>query len=140
MYTLLEALTDDVNQKAFNSLSIGAAAASHQWPLGRGMLRLVQLTSKQMEVSLPPETEALFSDFETRLWRHQDRGALKSQYPHFAHSMKHGEGQEIELDAFLRRFDGLEITPELELESESESKSKSEWEESTDRGVEESSE
>jgi len=110
MYTLLEALDDEENRDAFVSLSIAAKAASHRWALGKGMLRLVQLTAKQMEVSLPPETEALFSDFEAKLWRHQDRKALSSQYPHFTHSMKRGQVDEIELDTFLERFDDMQVS------------------------------
>ncbi|KAJ5782321.1 hypothetical protein N7457_004095 [Penicillium paradoxum] len=114
MYTLLESLDNQASRDAFVSLSIAAKAASHRWALGRGMLRLVQLTSKQMEVTLPPETEALFSDFEAQLWRHQDRKALSSQYPNFVHSMNRGKGEEFELDVFLEKFDDLQVTPELE--------------------------
>jgi hypothetical protein len=118
MYTLLEALDEEENRDAFVTLSIAAKAASHRWALGKGMLRLVQLTAKQTKVSLPPETEALFSDFETTLWRHQDRKALSSQYPHFAHSMKGGQVDEIELDSFLERFDDMQVTRDSTLDSE----------------------
>ncbi|KAJ5325685.1 uncharacterized protein N7506_008787 [Penicillium brevicompactum] len=109
MYTLLEDLSDDANRRAFISLTIAAKAASHRWVLAKGMLRLVQLTSIQTGVSLPPETDALFSDFEARVWTSQDRRALSSQYPHFTHSMKRGEVGEVELDAFLEKFDDLHI-------------------------------
>jgi hypothetical protein len=117
MYTLLENLDDEESCDAFVTLSIAAEAASHRWALGKGMLRLVQLTAKQMKVLLPPETEALFSDFEAKLWRHQDRKALSSQYPHFTHSMKRGEVDEIDMDTFLERFDDMQVTRESSVES-----------------------
>lgn len=112
MYTLLDDLDQQASRDAFVSLSIAAKAASHRWALGRGMLRLVQLTAKQMQVTLPPETKALFSDFEAHLWRYEDRKALSSQYPNFAHSMNRGKTEEFELDTFLEKFDNLQMAPE----------------------------
>lgn len=120
MYTLLEDLSEDANRRAFISLTIAAKAASHRWVLASGMLRLVQLTSINTGVSLPPETEALFSDFEAKVWTHQDRRALSSQYPHFTHSMKRGGVDEVELDTFLEKFDDLHVkrTSRLSVKSE----------------------
>lgn len=109
MFTLLPHLGDNVkNCKAFTSLSIAAKASSNRWSLGKGMLRLFQVTSKQMEIKLPPETDALFTDFATT-WSREDRKILNSQYPNFINSMKGGQVDEIELDMFLNKFDDLHI-------------------------------
>lgn len=118
MYTLLDSLSDEENQEAFLALSIAAEAASHRWVLARGMLRLVQLRSIQMEVSLPSKAEALFSDFEARVWTHQDRKALSSQYPQFSHSTKRSEVDKYDLDTFLEKFDDLHVTRKSSEESD----------------------
>jgi hypothetical protein len=118
MYTLLEALDDEGNRDAFVSLTIAAKAASHRWALGRGMLRLVQVTAKQMKVTLPLETEGLFSDFEAKLWRQEDRKALSSQYPYLTHSVKGGPVDGIELDTFLEKFDDLQVMQDSSSKSE----------------------
>jgi hypothetical protein len=90
-------------------LSIAAKAFSNRWSLGKGMLRLFQVTSKQMEIKLPTETDALFTDFETNTWSREDRKILSSQYPNFINSMKGGQVDEVELDMFLNKFDDLHL-------------------------------
>ncbi|OOQ84351.1 C6 transcription factor [Penicillium brasilianum] len=108
MFTLLPLLEDEEkNRKAFTSLSIAAKSFSNRWSLGKGMLRLFQVTSKQMEIKLPPETDALYTDFETNAWSREDRKILNSQYPNFINSMKGGQVDDIELDMFLTKFDDL---------------------------------
>lgn len=110
MFTLLPYLEDDErNCRAFTSLSIAAKAFSNRWSLGKGMLRLFQVTSKQMEIKLPTETDALFTDFETNTWSREDRKILSSQYPNFINSMKGGQVDEVELDMFLNKFDDLHL-------------------------------
>jgi hypothetical protein len=110
MFTLLPYLEDNErNCKAFTSLSIAAKAFSSRWSLGKGMLRLFQVTSKQMEIKLPTETDALFTDFETNTWSREDRKILSSQYPNFINSMKGAQVDEVELDMFLNKFDELHL-------------------------------
>jgi hypothetical protein len=110
MFTLLPYLEDDErNRKAFTSLSIAAKAFSNRWSLGKGMLRLFQVTSKQMEIKLPTETDALFIDFETNVWSREDRKILSSQYPNFINSMRGGQVDDVELDMFLNKFDDLHL-------------------------------
>ncbi len=75
------------------------------------MLRAVQLTARQMAVSLPPETDALFTDFES-LWTAQDRESLSSLYPNFAVSMGAVKDEAVELDKFLAKWDALDISDE----------------------------
>lgn len=113
MFTLLDDLDDEKSRVAFVSLSIAAKALAHRWSLGKGMLRLFQVTSKQMEVKLPSETDALFTDFAHN-WGAEDRKALNSQYPNFTNSMKQGQVDEIELDMFLAKFDDLHLASEDE--------------------------
>ncbi|KAJ5938124.1 hypothetical protein N7454_004466 [Penicillium verhagenii] len=115
MFTLLGDMEEEGSRAAFVSLSVAAKAFANRWPLGKAMLRLVQVTAKQMQVSLPVETEALFTDFEKRLWTSEDRKLLSSQYPNFAHSMKRGEVDEVEMDAFLEKFDECYLDDEDEV-------------------------
>lgn len=113
MFTLLDHLEEEQNCEAFISLITAAGAFSQHWPLGKGMLRLFQVTSKQMEVKLPPEAEAVLTDFEMT-WSPEDRKVLSSQYPNFANSTKRGEVDEIELDMFLAKFDDLHLADDEE--------------------------
>lgn len=64
-----------------------------------------------MGIQLPPETDALFTDFEYS-WGPEDREALSSQYPNFVNSVKRGQVDEIELDMFLAKFDNLYLPPD----------------------------
>lgn len=111
MFTLLEDLDEEKSRDAFVILSIAAKAFTHRWSLGKGMLRSIQLTSKRMGIQLPPETDALFTDFEYS-WSSEDREALSSQYPNFANSVKRGQVDEIELDKFLAKFDNIYLPPD----------------------------
>lgn len=113
MFTLLDYLDEEKSSEAFTSLSVAAKAFSHRWSLGKGMLRVFQVTSNQMEVKLPPETDALFTDFQID-WTPEDRKVLSSQYPNFANSVKCGQVDDIEMDAFLAKFDDLYLPPDPE--------------------------
>ncbi|KAJ6145391.1 hypothetical protein N7470_009286 [Penicillium chermesinum] len=117
MFTLLSELDEKENSDAFVSLCVAAKSNANLWALGKGTLRLVQVTAKQMEVTLPPETDALFIDFETRFWSAEDRKVFNSQYPNYGLTMKRAERDEIELDAFLAKFDDLYVTEVAENES-----------------------
>lgn len=119
MFTLLHDMETEASREAFVSLSVAAKGFANRWLIGKAMLRLVQVTAKQMEVELPSETDALFIDFETRVWGREDRASLSSQYPNFAHSMRGGESDEVEMDAFLAKFDHMYVEDE-ETTSESE--------------------
>lgn len=128
MFTLLDHLEEESSREALVRLSVAAKAFSHRWPLGKGMLRLFQVTSRQSGIVLPPETDAIFTDFEARFWTSVDREVFSSQYPNFANSMKHGAVDDIELDSYLAKFDDLHISvddeerpiAESEVESEEE--------------------
>lgn len=87
LFTLLEDLDDPMNREAFTSLSIVAKVASRRWALGKGMLRAVQVTARKIEVSLPPEIDVHFSDFEKQSWGAKDRPELSSSYRHTIYSV-----------------------------------------------------
>jgi len=109
LFTMLEDLNDPMNREAFTSLSVAAKAASRRWALGKGMLRAVQVTARKMEVTLPPEIDVLFSDFEKQSWGPKDRRELSSSYPNFAVSIGSVQTDEVELDKFLEKWDALNI-------------------------------
>lgn len=116
LFTLLEDLDDPLNREAFTSLSVVAKVASRRWPLGKGMLRAIQVTARKMEVSLPPEIDVLFSDFEKQSWGAKDRRELSSSYPNFAVSIGSVQTDEVELDKFLEKWDALDISDSGEVD------------------------
>lgn len=109
LLNMLAGLGDKDNWEPFVTLCIAAKAHANHWGIGRATLRLVQVTAKQMGVDLPPETEALFKEFETKVWSAEDRKVISSQYPNYARPIKRGEMDEHELDAFLDKFDDLYV-------------------------------
>ncbi|KAB8068205.1 hypothetical protein BDV29DRAFT_184942 [Aspergillus leporis] len=111
LFTLLEALDAPENRKAFIELCIFARAISRRFALGKGIMRMIQVTASQAQVSLPEETDALFLDFETQTWRDKDSQAFSSFYPHFSTVIRQGKAREtdISMDRFLEKWDGLSI-------------------------------
>ncbi|KAB8260933.1 hypothetical protein BDV32DRAFT_43757 [Aspergillus pseudonomiae] len=111
LFTLLEALDSLENQKAFTELCIFARAMSRRFRLAKGILRMIQVTAQQTEVSLPPETDALFLDFETQTWRNDDSQSFSSFYPHFSTVIRQGNARqpEVSMDRFLEKWDNLNI-------------------------------
>ncbi|RMJ28952.1 Transcription factor [Aspergillus sp. HF37] len=69
LFTLLEALDDNDNRTAFVQLCIVSRSFARRWAVAKGMLRLVQLSAKQMGVDLPPEASTLFESVESKVWR-----------------------------------------------------------------------
>lgn len=106
LFTLLEGFDTAENRQAFVELCIAQRALSRLWALGKGVLRAVQLTARQMELPLPPETEALFADFEGLAWSESDSDRFSSMYPNFALSIRQtNPNDEVELDRFLQKWD-----------------------------------
>ncbi|OKL57428.1 hypothetical protein UA08_07042 [Talaromyces atroroseus] len=48
MFTLLDALDDDSNRKAFTELAVVTRACAHRWMLSKGILRMIQLNAAKM--------------------------------------------------------------------------------------------
>lgn len=127
LFTLLEDIDNPESGAAFADVCIVLRAIGRRWQLAKGALRLVQLTAKQMNIDLPAATKSFFRDFETELWKEDDRERFSSAYPNFAVSIKEkrdGVG-EAELDNFLEKWDNLTLddeaqaskTPETDRES-----------------------
>ncbi|OJJ05012.1 hypothetical protein ASPVEDRAFT_829340 [Aspergillus versicolor CBS 583.65] len=112
LYTLLGALDSLDNRNAFTELCILARSFSRQFPLGKGIMRMLQLTAKQMQLSLPEETDSLFSEFAAENWTEKDREAFSSFYPHFQTVIRNGPTRpdDLALDRFLEKWDKLTIS------------------------------
>ncbi|KAL4890685.1 hypothetical protein BDV59DRAFT_183979 [Aspergillus ambiguus] len=111
LFTLLEELDDPHNRNAFVELCIIGRAFSRRFPFAKGTLRMVQVSARETKVSLPAETDALFTDFEAQSWRENDAQGFSSFYPHFSTVIRHGhERQEGDtMDQFLEKWDGLTL-------------------------------
>jgi hypothetical protein len=116
MFTLLEALDSPRNCAAFIELCIVARAFARRFPLAKGILRMIQLSANQMQIVLPAETDALFTDFETRSWEGKDRHTFSTFYPNFATAVRQGAAREgdVSMDRFLEKWDNLAITDSKE--------------------------
>ncbi|KAF4170547.1 hypothetical protein CNMCM8694_004124 [Aspergillus lentulus] len=118
MFTLLEALDspDHRNRAAFIELCIVARAIARRFPLAKGILRMIQLSANQMQVVLPAETDALFTDFETRSWEGKDRHTFSTFYPNFVTAVRQGAAREgdVSMDRFLEKWDSLAISDSKE--------------------------
>ncbi|KAJ6111848.1 hypothetical protein N7523_007909 [Penicillium sp. IBT 18751x] len=106
--TLLEDLDNPESQKAFVNLCIASKAAARRWPIGKAMLRAIQMAAKELGVTLPSETDALFSDLEGK-WTSRKAEDISSLYPNFAIYLRSKKNDEAELDRFLEKWDALHI-------------------------------
>lgn len=128
LFVLLDELENPSNRRAFTDLCSVAKALSKQWFLMRGILRMLQITAKQMHISLPPETEPLLQDFEINLWRQEScRRRLSSAFPNFSllfqrvTGIRGGLHEPIDLDRYLEKLDevsNLEGLSKLEIKHE----------------------
>jgi len=110
MFTLLPCLDDPANRVAIGDLAHAARSFAHRWSLGKGMLRIFQVTARQKKISLPAKARSNLVKFEANNWSLDDGKKFRSQYPNFANSMKRGEVDEVELDKFLAKFDAMYFT------------------------------
>ncbi|KKK14586.1 hypothetical protein P175DRAFT_0443092 [Aspergillus ochraceoroseus IBT 24754] len=112
LFALLPALDSVENRNAFIELCILSRSFSRRFPLGKGIMRMLQLSASQMKVSLPEETGVLFSAFEAESWTEKDRQAFSSFYPHFASVIQHGplRKDDVAMDRFLEKWDNLTIS------------------------------
>jgi hypothetical protein len=106
--TLLEGLDIPENRKTFVGLCISSKAYARRWQIGKAMLRALQLAANELKVTLPSETDALFSDLE-RTWTSKDTEDISSLLPNFAISLRSDKNDEVELDKFLEKWDALQI-------------------------------
>ncbi|KAF9887267.1 hypothetical protein FE257_010395 [Aspergillus nanangensis] len=109
LFILLEDLDDPVNRTTFVDLCIIARAFSRRFAFAKGTLRMVQVSASQMQVSLPKETDALFTDFETQAWREKDAQKFSSLYPHLPSLVSKGRQEDDTMDHFLEKWDNLKL-------------------------------
>lgn len=111
LFMLLDDLGSEPRRAAFVELCVAARAASRRFKLGKGILRLVQLTAKQMEVDLPPEMAKLFQEFEAKSWGSKEAQHYSSQYPHILAAIEHDklDPGTLALDALLEKWEGLDL-------------------------------
>ncbi|KAJ5742688.1 uncharacterized protein N7511_011089 [Penicillium nucicola] len=83
-HTLLDDLDNPESRKAFTNLCLASKATARRWPLGRALLHELHVAAKKLKVTLPSETDALFSDIE-------DNWSIRSK-----------RSNEPELDTFLK--------------------------------------
>ncbi|KAL4974630.1 hypothetical protein BDW66DRAFT_161074 [Aspergillus desertorum] len=112
LYALLGALDSAENRTAFTELCTTARTFSKRYPFAKGIMRMLQLTAKQMQVTLPEETDALFSSFSAETWSDKDREGFSSFYPHWETVIRNGPTRQddVVLDRFLQKWDKLTIS------------------------------
>ncbi|OJJ95245.1 hypothetical protein ASPACDRAFT_36771 [Aspergillus aculeatus ATCC 16872] len=113
LFTLVEELDHGVDHRtAFTELCVIARTFARKWTLMKGILRMLQVSAQKNAVALPPETHALFVDFEERMWGPAQREQFRSLYPNPSSLAETGGDrtrEEAELDSFLEKWDTLEI-------------------------------
>lgn len=105
--TLLEHLYDHDNREAFISLCIASRAISRRWTIGRGMLRSIQTTARQLNIMLPAETSALFTELDDR-WNSTSAESSSNLQPNFAMhqaAARTNKDDEMELGRSLEQWD-----------------------------------
>lgn len=112
LFVLLDELDNPSNRRAFIDLWSMAKVLSKQWFLMKGILRMLQITARQMRISLPPETEPLLQDIETNMWRQESgRRRLSSAFPNFSLLFQRVTGvggglhDPVDLDEYLEKLD-----------------------------------
>jgi hypothetical protein len=107
LFTLLEALDQENNRKAFTELCVFTRACAQRYLLSKGILRMIQINAANMHISLPEEARALFIDFSEKDWEEKHRSRLNSLYPNFSSTFKDREGENLEMDKFLDKWDKI---------------------------------
>ncbi|KAL5333306.1 hypothetical protein BJX70DRAFT_406335 [Aspergillus crustosus] len=115
LFALIGALDSAENRTAFTELATLSRAFSRRFPLGKGIMRMLQITAREMKVSLLEETDALFSFFAAESWNDSDIERFSSFYPHFMSIIKNGPARPHEmatygLDVYLQKFGTLQIS------------------------------
>lgn len=122
LFTLLEVLDhpEPEYKTSFTELCVFARALSRKWTLMKGILRMIQVSAQKNSVVLPPETDALFTEFEQAMWESKDRERFKSLYPNPNSLSKTGGDRsqldDVDLDRFLEKWDTLHVDEDGERE------------------------
>ena len=115
LFTLMDDLGNPDSSAEFFKLCTAATYPARRWPLVKGMFRLVQITARQKHKDLPEDIKRLFSDFERKYWKAEDRARFSSGYPVFAAAIRQQDDyipDDFELDTFLEKWDDLNLEGE----------------------------
>lgn len=105
---LIEHLGDIANRNAFVSLSVAAKVFSRRWILGRGLLLSIQVTARQLKVTLSPPRPTHSSQSLIQPGRRKIQ-SFSSLHPNFTMSLKSDSEDEIQLDRFFKKWDVLQL-------------------------------
>jgi hypothetical protein len=91
-------------------LVICLRAMSRRWPMSMAILRMVQHDARSKGVTLPPEAEKLFEEFETRDWKTRETRTLVSMYPDPTGATRdRGIIQSVDMGKFLERMESMQL-------------------------------
>jgi hypothetical protein len=113
LFTLLDNLNEPRSRGAFVELCFVARVFSRRWILAKGILRMIHITAKQMNIQLPTETDTLLDDFSSKVWdAGKDGRCFSSAYPNFILLSQRVSGlggsfdDPIDMDEWLAKWDG----------------------------------
>jgi hypothetical protein len=113
LFTLLDNLNEPRSRGAFVELCFVARVFSRRWILAKGILRMIHITAKQMNIQLPTETDTLLDDFSAKVWdAGKDGRCFSSAYPNFILLSQRVSGlggsfdDPIDMDEWLAKWDG----------------------------------
>lgn len=99
--TLLKHLDDNDNREAFISLCIASNAISRRWVLGKAMLRSIHNTARQLNIMLPAETSALFSELDNQCTSLRGAESVNSLYSDLVMIHRFNRNDEAEIGKSL---------------------------------------
>ncbi|KAL4908496.1 hypothetical protein BDW74DRAFT_188479 [Aspergillus multicolor] len=115
LFTLLEELDDLGNRNAFIELCVMSRLISRKSVIMKGILRMLQGSAKQNNISLPVEVDALFVEFEDKIWNKEGKRKFRSLYPNLISMHKTGGDRSVEdseMESFLNKWNKLNIEEE----------------------------
>lgn len=92
------------------TLSTFMRRQSRRWPLSLAYLRMVQLNAKSQTVTLPPDIDKLFEDFETQQWKVRERKRFVSMLPDPSKILS-GDSTEVvgDMGKFIQQMEDLSL-------------------------------
>lgn len=120
LFTLLEALDNEDNKKAFTELCVITRACAQRFMLSKGILRMVQINAANLNITLPEEAHALFIDFSEKDWEEKHRTRFSSLYPNYSSTFQDRQGEDLEMDKVLEKWDKINLDRSKQLDGSDE--------------------